>query len=314
MEYPSFDILDIGGSLFRWIQYACWSFTGGCCDIINELLGAIDGMGIFTLSLDGAELAQVWNAVASVCTHVAMPISYALLGFFVAAEFYSCLKHVSMSKFGGLEAIMRCIIKIWVVKLIIDQTLAVMKTIYDLSVNITNGVERYAGELSGEGILMPKDALQSLVESCGTDQLGMLILFFIVMLVSVAVVFAATVFVQVIALSRYIEIFICIALAAIPITMLLSQQTQSRGISFLAGYFAVCLQGTIIVLLVKLMTPLFGAVSVLLGQMISVDANAVTGLQMLISCVAPLGLCLAMFTTIRHTREYANRLVNGGSS
>lgn len=307
MEFPEFDLLDIGGSLFKMIQYFCYSFCSSCCDIINELLGAIDNMGIFTLSLGSPELNPVWTAVSSVSTNVSMVIAYALLGFFVALEFYEATKNVSQSRFGGLEQIMRCLIKILIVKVVIDNTPALMRGLYDLTINITRGVERYATGLSGDSSMMPTQELLGAIEAATPDQVGMLILMFLIMIVAVAVVFFATVFVQVIALSRLIEILVCIAFAALPLVCLVSQETKTIGIGFLKNYIAVCLQGTILMLLIKLMVPLFSAVAVLLSNMMG-DTTS-TALQMVVSCVAPLSLCIAMITTIQHSREFANRIV-----
>lgn len=307
MEFPEFDIFDVGTFVWEFIQYICWSYVGGCCDIINELLGAIDNMGIFTLSLGSPELASIWTAASSVATNVSMVIAYSLLGLFVGLEFYQSTKNMNMTRFGGIEQLCRVLIKILVVKIVIDNTPALMRGLYDFTVNITRGIDKYATGLSGNAGLMPTAELQGIVEAATSDQIGILLLFFIIMTVAVIVVFFAVVFVQVIALSRFIEIFICIALAAMPLVCLISQETKQIGIGFIKNYLAVCLQGTILVLLIKFMVPLFSTVAVLLSNMLgTTDA---TGIQMFISCVSPLALCFAMITSIQHTRDFANRIV-----
>jgi len=307
MDFPQFDIFDIGGSIFKMLAYYCWSFVGTCCDVINELIGAIDNMSIFTLSFGSPELQNIWNVASSVCTNVSMVVAYSLLGFFVAVELYHATQHMSTSKFGGLEMVMRCIIKVMVVKLVIDNTPVIMRAVYDLTVNLTIGVQKYATGLSGNSALMPKEELQGVVAALTTDQVGVVVLLFLVMVVAVAVVFGATILVVVIALTRYIEIFLCVAFAALPLVCFASAETKSVGMGFAKNYLAVCLQGTILVLLIKFMVPLFSAVAVLIGNM--VNAPEATGIESLVACVAPVALCVAMITTIQHTREFANRIV-----
>ena len=62
--------------------------------------------------------------------------------------------------------------------------------------------------------------------------------------------------------------------------------------------------------LIKVMTPLFSAVAAILSGMLGDTAGA-TGIQMFMTCVAPLALCLAMITVVQHSREIAGKITGG---
>ncbi len=306
---PAFDIFDVGGWLFKFLQFLCWSFTGGCCDLINEMLGAVTGMEIFTLSLGSPELSAVWEFSNTVAQTVAMPLAYSILGLIVGLELLHATQDMGRSKFGGIEVIAKFAVKVLVVKVIIDHAPAFMRGLYDMTVWLSRSVQAIQAP-GGANELMPKEEMQGIVEAIQGDQAGMILLFFLIMLVAVIVVFGACVFVQMIALARYVEIFVFIAFAALPLVMFANSELKARGVNFLTGYLSICLQGTILVFLIKVMTPLFSAVAAILSGMLGDTAGA-TGIQMFMTCVAPLALCLAMITVVQHSREIAGKITGG---
>lgn len=309
MEMPAFDIFDVGGWLFKFMQFLCWSFTGGCCDLINEMLDAVTGMEIFTLSLGSPELNPVWQFSTSVAQTVAMPLAYSILGIMVGLELLHATQEMGRSKFAGIEVLGRFAVKVLVVKVIIDHAPAFMRGLYDLTVWLSRGIQSIQAP-GGSSELMPKEQMQGIVEAIQADQAGMILLFFLIMLVAVVVVFGACVFVQMIALARYVEIFVFIAFAALPLVMFANSELKARGVNFLTGYLSICLQGTVLVFLIKVMTPLFSAVATILSGMLGDTAGA-TGIEMFMTCVAPLALCLAMITVVQHSREIAGKITGG---
>ncbi len=297
----------LNDALFNLIKGWCISIATFCCDGINEFIGTISSFRIFTLDFASPELVGVWSVASSVALHVSMVLAYALLGFFVALEFYTATQHIEKSKFGGIEMIMRCLIKILIVKLVVDNTPAIMRGLYDLSVNITHGVEKYALSSGAAGQVMPKDAILNVINSATGDQIGLLFIIMLVMLVALGVTFATCIFIQVYALGRFIEIFVCVAFGALPIVCLLGQDTKQIGINFIKNYASVCLQGAVIVLLLKFVAPLFAGVAVLLSNMVS--TTGASGIQIILTCVPPLALSFSIFGAVKGSRGLANKLV-----
>lgn len=312
MDMPGFDLFDIGGSICKFIQWMCWSFCNGSCDLINEMLGTVSNgnMNVFTLALGGNELNQVYSVAVSVLNNVAMPIAYAILGLFVALELFDCVKGMKagVSRLGGSDQLIACIIKIMIVKILIDNSQALCQAVYDLTCNISRGIERYA-TVGGASTTMPKDSFLSLVASSAPTDIWLFVFMFLVMIVSVFVIFAAVLFIQIIALTRYIEIFIFIALAALPIVCFLNQHVKQIGIGAMKVYAAACLQGPVLVLLLKFIFPLFAAIGTMLGGVLVGGGS--TALQTILSAAAPLALCFAIVVMIQRSREYANNIVGG---
>lgn len=312
MEMPGFDLFDIGGSICKFIQWMCWSFCNGACDLINEMLATISSsnMNVFTLPLGGNELNQVYSVAASVLNNVAMPIGYSFLGLLVAVELFECVKGMKagVSRLGGSDQLIACMIKIMIVKILIDNSQALCQAVYDLTCNISRGIERYA-TIGGASSSMPKDSFLSLVSGSAPTDIWLFVFMILIMTVSVIVIFAAVLFVQIIALTRYLEIFICIAFAALPIIMFLNEHVKQIGIGYLKIYVAACLQGPVLVLLLKFIFPLFAAIATILGGVLVGGGSTV--LQTILSAAAPLALCFAIVVMIQRSREYANGIVGG---
>lgn len=312
MNMPDFNIFDVGGWFCSLIQYLSWSFCNGACDLINEMLGTVSGgkMDIFTLPLDGDALHKVYDVSVSVLHNVAMPVAYAFLGLLVAIELFDCVKgmRAGTARLGGSDQLIACIIKIMIVKILIDNCQGLFQAIYDLTCNISHGIEKFAGAAGGD-VAMPKDAFLSLIKDAPNSDLFLFIIMIVVMFVAVIVIFIAVVIIQVVALTRYLEIFICISFAALPIILFLNQHVKQQALVFLKVYVAACLQGPVLVLLLKFIFPLFAAVATILGTVVSGGHSTI--LQTLLSCAAPLAMCFSIVVMVQRSRDYANSIVGG---
>ena len=132
-------------------------------------------------------------------------------------------------------------------KIAVDSTQIIMEAVYQVSQHITLGISSIisSGSVSS-GLDLP--AVIDEINGMGIGaQLGMLIELVIVKFG----VFIILGIVDIICIGRFIEIYVMIAIAPIPIATLPSQELSSIGKNFFKSFAAVCVQGILIYLVVS---------------------------------------------------------------
>lgn len=192
--------------------------------------------------------SNLYEYIKTILSSVAMPVAYVLLSFFAIMELYRASQRLDGAGGGiqlGAEVIFKVMIRVCVFKVVVDQSLRVMETIYGVGKTLIAGVQNTlaVGQLHG---VIDIDALTAEINAMNLgEQFGMFIeLSFVKLLVWIILLF-----VKVICISRLIQIYIYVAIAPVPLATLPSDEIGQIGKNFLKSFAALCVQGAILYLI-----------------------------------------------------------------
>jgi len=173
-----------------------------------------------------------------------------ILALFCLLELYRCSVQADGAASGttfSLEIVGKAMLHMILAKIAVDSTQIIMEAVYQVSQHITLGISSIVSSGSvSSGLDLP--AVIDEINGMGTgEQIGMLIELVIVKF-GVLIILGI---VNVICIGRFIEIYVMIAIAPIPIATLPSQELSSIGKNFFKSFAAVCVQGILIYLVVS---------------------------------------------------------------
>lgn len=262
-------------------------------EILTKFNQAGDGTDLLTKAINGLN-GELYGYVKTVMQSVVMPIAYTILALFFMLELYKASQRVEGIGGGsslGAEVVFRAMFKMALCKMAVDSSLLFMEAIYALFQNITSGIETAFTINIGVDGAIDLNALNSHIDSLGLgDQIGMLIELIIVKF-GVWIIMGL---VKVICIARFIEIYMYVAISPIPIATFPSDEMSQIGKNFLKSFAAVCLQGTLIFLVLSFFP-------VLLSQQLL--GNDVSAFNLLLYSLV---LILAVFGANRYAKSMLN--------
>lgn len=262
-------------------------------EILTKFNQAGDGTDLLTKAIDGLN-GPLYGYVKIVMQSVVMPIAYTILALFFMLELYKASQRVEGIGGGsslGAEVVFRAMFKMALCKMAVDSSLLFMEAIYALFQNITSGIETAVTINIGVDGAIDLNALNNHIDSLGLgDQIGMLVELVIVKF-GVWIIMGL---VKVICIARFIEIYMYVAISPIPIATFPSDEMSQIGKNFLKSFAAVCLQGTLIFLVLTFFPVLLSQ------QLIGDDVSAFN--LLLYSLV----LILAVFGANRYAKSMLN--------
>ena len=220
-------------------------------DVILDMLGWIfecitgltaDGSG-FTVGLpDFNNGLYTWSI--TILHNVAMPVAMVILSLFMMLEMYhAALKAQNSGSSIPAEIIFKILIRMALAKLAIDSIELIMLAIFSISTYLT---EQIAG-LVTSGTAGTFD-LETLKPSVQALDFGSQVVTMIVALIVYLITMIASLYAQVLVVTRFIQIYLYLAVSPIPTATLLDDQHSAIGKGFLKSFGAVCLQGTLLYL------------------------------------------------------------------
>ncbi len=223
---------------------------------INNKIMGVGQNGLLAGNIDAFN-AILYGFVKTIMRSVVMPIAYVVLALFFALELHKVNQKMAGDQGAGygVRLIFGVTIRIALAKIAVDSSLLIMEAIYAISQSITHGV---SGVLASGAVAGGLDmaAVTTEINALGFGaQLGMLLQVGVVGL-AVSIIVGL---VQVICIGRFVEIYIYIALAPIPLATFPSEELSSVGKNFLKSFAAVCIQGTIIYIALCFFPVLFNA-------------------------------------------------------
>ncbi|MDR1604001.1 MAG: hypothetical protein LBS10_04320 [Gracilibacteraceae bacterium] len=220
--------------------------------------------------------STLYTFVKNVMETVILPVAYVILALFLVLELHKASMRADGAG-GGIqlsaEIVFRVLFKLIICKFAVDSSLLIMDAMYNVSLHLTAGIrDALAAEVFGP--LDPAHAdtggYRALIEDMNLgEQLGFFIeLFFIRLIVQFVLLM-----VNVIVIGRFIEIFLYIAVAPIPLATFPHEELSGIGKNFLKNFAAICLQGAMIYLALSFYPLLFNDPSQLwTGDLLSVFA------------------------------------------
>lgn len=228
-------------TVIKWINDLAVNLTGNS----NALTGAF-----------GSYLSNVYAYANIVMRSICMPVAYVILALFFVMELYKASVRIDGSGGGtpmGAELVFRVMFKMVVCKMVVDNTPKIMKAIFDVTAELSDKIQDVngTGQIAG-GIKM--DTAQELVKDIGfIAGIPVLLLCFIVFLITLL----AVAFSNVIIIARFIELYIYLAISPIPIATIPNEELSQIGKNFFKSFAAVCIQGTLIYLVLTFYPMIF---------------------------------------------------------
>jgi hypothetical protein len=224
--------------------------------ILNSLLFTNNILSFLTV--DNALLTQslqsympeLYQYALEIINNAALPIAHTILALFFVLEIYRLSVRVegaggSLNHLGA-EIVFRVLFRLVIFKTIIDSVPTILNGIFALSTTLTSKISAILTSASLRDHALDITQLQPIIEGQAfIAQLSSLLFCAVISLIVGIMVIIAYVIIY----ARFLEIFIFFSIAPIPLATLPSQELSQIGKNFLKHFAAVCLQGTLIVLI-----------------------------------------------------------------
>lgn len=211
---------------------------------------------------------------------VVLPIGYTILSLFFLLELLRCSTRAEGSGGGaamGVQMSVGVLVKLGLCKLLMDQTPTLLSAIFDMVGYLTGQI---AANVSA-GAVPPMPALEpGAVEIAllNTNILGALpyLLLSLIVLVLVAVVWVRS---RLMVVMRFIEAYLYLIVAPVPLATLAGGEWSQVGKNFLKNFAAVAIQGTLLYLALTFYPVATHAVTLLItGAGVAASAGILGGL------------------------------------
>jgi len=203
-------------------------------------------------STAGGLISEMYNYAIRVA-EVSKAVAYSVLALFFLLELHKVSLRADGAGSGSslsVEIVFRVLIKMVLCKMAVDSAPLILRSIYDLSVYLSGIIVTE----HGAGVdAVPFDPAALLNLDTIREELNKLNFFmsFLILIMSIFTFLpmsAATLIGGAILFARLLEFFVYLAISPIPIATLGHEEMSQIGKNFLKSVAAVCLQGTLIIL------------------------------------------------------------------
>lgn len=271
---------------------------GACEWILNTLNNLIESMTT-NQPLLWASLSTVESKLyqyTSACQPYILSVAYTFLSLFFLLEMWNISKRVE--SFGGssqmgVELIFGLLIKLVLCKMILDNGFVLMEALYMKMASITAHLNQ---AWSAGGFHLSLDA-------AGSGGFWVTIVVFLLAIVVLLIVAVAWLISRIIIWLRFIEIYLYMIIAPIPLATLPSDEWGQIGKGFLKSFLALCLQGTLIFLVLSFFPVLAGAMG--FGEI-------TTDMEIIKSLLSAAGISVLLIFALLGTNRLANSILGMG--
>lgn len=220
--------------------------------LFQFLFDLMTGISTDFSSFAGSSTGTVVATVNNVATAI-KPIGYALLALFALIEMAQLSERVgNVTGFMGAGLVISVLVKLCLCKLVVDNSTEICTFLVTLGDNIISKVG--ATSVATVNIEQFKQNIHSAFPDWWDifGQLG----FFIVSAIFIFISAIAIIVVRVIYAARYLELYAMTAISPIPLSTCLSKHFNTAP-NFIKSFFAVCLQGALLMLVTKIFNVIF---------------------------------------------------------
>ena len=241
--------------------------------LFTWLFNCMTSLSVDVNSFFGSNGTSVVTMVNSIATAI-KPIGYSLLALFALLEFAQLSERVgNVTGFMGAGLVINVLIKLCLCKLVVDNSTEICSFLITLSDNITAKIG--AASVSSVDVEQFKQNIQNAFPNWWDifGQLG----FFIVSVLFIFISSIAIQMVKIIYAARYIQLYAMSAFSPIPLSTCLSKHFNSAP-NYLKSFFAVCLQGGLLILVIKIFNVIFVSQINGIGTLTQGDWGALWGM------------------------------------
>ncbi len=245
------NIFDFIRTLFTGVdEVAVDKFITKLNQVFNSLSSDIENMTkILTTDWSTTALGSWIDIIFS---NVMYPMGISLLSLFFIIGY---TKKAAMFKMNNLENILKVILQLFFAKMIMENSLGIMQFVFNSISELISKISTYAtstGELIDfntmkvEWMQMSSWEFMKMTNRYWPLELAMMV---------------SKMFTAIICYGRIIESYLFTAISPIPLATIASDEYSHIGKRFFQHYVSVCLQGLVIIIILKFFPPLVGAIT-----------------------------------------------------
>jgi hypothetical protein len=244
-----------------------------------------------------------WNGTmytyaSGISDSVVKPIAYTLLALFFLLELWNLSQRLATMGGGqtvGVQQLCLSMLKMVLCKWAVDSAMPLVNCIFSVFQSITTGMASYVGNGTVSGGLDSAALVSSVGKGIG-DQISVVI----GLIIPYTIVLIAGMAVTVIVAARFIELYVMLAIAPLPLSTFCSQELRSIGTNYLKSFAAVCLQGALIYLAIGFFPALYSAGNFVSDGSLQDSAWAMAGYSVV--------LLVAVFSCGRWAKSICNAM------
>lgn len=245
------------------------SETGGPVDLLtspfDSLLG---GHGGGTMMYDA--IRAIHNSLKS--------LAAALLSFVMLMQLVKISQRMdSGSQMPAVKEVLMLVVMCAIWMYVINHSLAIVQALYDQVKAITDEALVQLGDKDADAVKDILAATSVLSLAGGQGAIAMLVTWLVLFLISSG----AAILVNFMALARGIQIYVEAAFAPIPLVLLGFDETRSWGVGYIKNFIAICLSGTIMLIILKCLPLMLVSVFKTEGFVLATDFGNVIVIELL---------------------------------
>jgi len=266
-------------------------------DVMLGVTNLGSGSGVLTKTPETFNVA-LFNGVTSISKSAVMPVAYVFLGLIFMLELYNItIRTDGQAGTMGFEIPFRVMFKLAICKIAVDSTPLILAAIFSVS----NEVILNMGNVFGSQSVSVLANINTMKESIAAMDFGVKLMTSVQVTIIWLVFKFSTMAIMLVVIGRMIQIYVMMAIAAIPMATMANADLSSVGKNFLKSFAAVCIQGTLIYIVLNMYGTLVGSITTSIDN---TDITAVLFEALLYSLV----LVMAIFATGRISKSICNAM------
>jgi len=268
--------------------------------IKDVMLGVTDlgsGSGVLTKTPETFN-AALFNGVNSISQSAVMPIAYVLLGLIFMLELYNItIRTEGQAGTMGFEIPFKVMFKLAICKIAVDSTPLILAAIFSIS----NEVILNMGSVFGSNSVSVIHNIDIMQNTIADMDFGVKLMTSVQVTIIWLIFKFSTMAIMLVIIGRMIQIYMMMAIASIPMATMANADFSSIGKNFLKSFAAVCVQGTLIYIVLSMYGTLVGSVAT------SFDSTNITAV-LFEALLYSLVLVMAIFATGRISKSICNAM------
>ena len=266
-------------------------------DIMLGVTSLGSGSGVLTKTPETFN-AALFKGVNSISQSAVMPIAYVFLGLIFMLELYNItIRTDGQAGSMGFEIPFKVMFKLAICKIAVDSTPLILAAIFSVS----NQVILNMGGVFGSHSISVLGDIATMKESIAAMDFGVKLMTSVQVTIIWLIFKFSTMAIMLVIIGRMIQIYVMMAIAAIPMATMANADLSSIGKNFLKSFAAVCVQGTLIYIVLNMYGTLVGSIAT------SFDNTNITAV-LFEALLYSLVLVMAIFATGRISKSICNAM------
>ncbi len=275
---------------------------------INALLEILFDVGSELTSTFGITFGTVFNLCFKVQTNVVLPLAYCILTLFILIEIFEVTTKSASHGGSEMEMLGRVVLRFVICKTIIDNLDTGLKVVYQITVLLSKQIAALIGTSDGTiSTINTADIVKS-------NNVGENFLLMCVALGCLVIVAITLLRIRILIYTRFLDLYLNYAFAPIPFATLANEEWGQVGKSFFKSFFALCLQGTLLYMVILIFPTIIN--SVIATTEASTLSVKFAGFSLTASCMGlsqminVMLICFVLQTAVSGVGKLANTICN----